>query len=129
MHRVPTRLPGYSFPLAYASLNRATAEKSWTLTLLILCFSATGALADSQPRGPLVPSNSDPVECEYPENQLTGTVVLDPDCYYEQKFKIKEPDTVLDCNGAELRHPWHCGKHPAGGRRHIAGLRRHFQCQ
>ena len=53
--------------------------------------------------GTLVPSNSDPVECEYPENQLTGTVVLDPDCYYEQKFKIKEPDTVLDCNGAELR--------------------------
>ena len=103
MHRVPTRLPGYSFPLAYGSLNRATAEKSWTLTLLILCFSATGALADSPPRGPLVPSNSDPVECEYPENQLTGTVVLDPDCYYEQKFKIKEPDTVLDCNGAELR--------------------------
>ena len=47
--------------------------------------------------------NSDPVECEYPENQLTGTVVLDPDCYYEQKFKIKEPDTVLDRNGAELR--------------------------
>ena len=28
---------------------------------------------------------------------------LRPDCYYEQKFKIKEPDTVLDCNGAELR--------------------------
>ena len=56
MHRVPTRLPGYSFPLAYGSLNRATAEKSWTLTLLILCFSATSALADSPPRGPLVPS-------------------------------------------------------------------------
>ena len=103
MHRVPTRLPRTSFPFACASFTGFAADKSRFLAILILSFSASSAMADSALRGPLVPPNPDPVECELEENQLTGTVVLDPNCYYEQKFKIKEPDTVLDCNGAELR--------------------------
>jgi len=103
MHRVPTRLPHTPLPLASYAFGRRRAPLGWLLASLLVCAFSTPSFASSTLRGPLVPPNSDPVECEYPENQLTGTVVLDPDCYYEQKFKIKEPDTVLDCNGAELR--------------------------
>lgn len=46
-----------------------------------------------------------PRRCTHAETNLRGAVTLQRGCYYEQKFTIETPDTVLDCDGAELRTP------------------------
>ena len=101
MHRVPLGC-GNSFPLAYASLIGAAAEKRWPLTFSS-CVSVLPAPCRLCNAGTPGSIQFGPGRMRISRNQLTGTVVLDPDCYYEQKFKIKEPDTVLDCNSAELQ--------------------------
>ena len=65
------------------------------------------SIAQANPRGPLFEKSPNPSLCEY-TNELSGEVQLDPNCYYEQQFEITEPDTTLDCRGAELRGS---GKH------------------
>ena len=41
--------------------------------------------------------------CALDDERLSGEVVLHAGCFYAQSFEIDEPDTTLDCNGAELR--------------------------
>ena len=71
----------------------------WLITYqsLMMCSGV-----QASPRGPLVEKSLNPVLCEHPR-ELSGEVLLEPNCYYEQSFEIKEPDTTLDCRGAELR--------------------------
>ena len=57
----------------------------------------------AQPRGPLIERAQPLRPCEHPDERLSGQVVLEAGCFYEQSFEIDEPDTTLDCNGAELR--------------------------
>ena len=57
----------------------------------------------AQPRGPLIEREQPLRRCEHPDERLSGRVVLEAGCFYEQSFEIDEPDTTLDCNGAELR--------------------------
>ena len=57
----------------------------------------------TQVRGPLIEQNPNPEYCIYPNDELSGTVVLESNCYYEQAFKVESPNTTVDCNGAELR--------------------------
>ncbi|MBW2528052.1 MAG: right-handed parallel beta-helix repeat-containing protein [Deltaproteobacteria bacterium] len=40
--------------------------------------------------------------CTHPDSQLSGNVTLDGGCVYEQSFVIKESNTTLDCNGAQI---------------------------
>ena len=54
------------------------------------------------PRGPLVPKDPTAVSCSHPATELSGQVTLDSSCIYEQSFTIKESNTTLDCNGAQL---------------------------
>ena len=68
-------------------------------TLLSLAPQETYAT----PRGPLIERDAQATRCEYPSDELSGEVRLDHRCYYEQAFEITEPDTTVDCNGAELR--------------------------
>lgn len=70
----------------------------WFIFITLVMCSAIQAA----PRGPLVEKTPSPRQCEYP-SELSGIVQLDPDCYYEQAFEIREPDTILDCRGAEIR--------------------------
>lgn len=55
------------------------------------------------PRGPSTPRANAPERCAYGSDELQGQVTLEHGCYYQQAFKISQPDTVVDCNGAELR--------------------------
>ena len=73
--------------------------------ILIKSFIYVMMIASSvqaSPRGPLFEKSLNPTFCEHTED-LSGQVLLDSNCYYEQKFEITEPDTTLDCRGAELR--------------------------
>ena len=54
-------------------------------------------------RGPLIEREQPLRRCEHDDERLSGQVVLEAGCFYEQSFEIDEPDTTLDCNGAELR--------------------------
>ena len=81
---------------------RRTVILIFTASLINL-FVCT--IAYSTPRGPLVPLTDNPRECELDDNKLRGQVTLEPDCYYQQRFIIEDPNTTLDCNGAELRDP------------------------
>ena len=70
----------------------------WLICSVLMMCSTVQAT----PRGPLFEKSESPRRCEHPA-ELRGEVQLDPDCYYEQAFEIEEPDTTLDCRGAELR--------------------------
>ena len=82
-------------------MNTSSADFSPSMAFA-LCL-LMGSTAFAQPRGPLVERNPAAVRCELEETRLRGEVTLDTDCYYEQSFTIEDPDTTLDCNGAELR--------------------------
>ena len=71
------------------------------LSLSTVCLSVS--IAHGEPRGPLTERNPDAQRCELQSRKLSGEVTLDRNCYYEQSFVIEDPDTILDCDGAELR--------------------------
>jgi parallel beta-helix repeat protein len=70
---------------------------------IVASISVSLGSVSANPRGPLVELNPNATLCEYPSDELEGEVRLDPNCYYQQSFTIEEPDTTLDCNGAQLR--------------------------
>lgn len=73
-------------------------------TLLSLSTGCLGAIvAHGEPRGPLIERDPDAQPCELESIKLSGEVTLDRNCYYEQSFVVEDPDTTLDCDGAELR--------------------------
>jgi len=77
-----------------------------TFTVLLGFVSLSHAQqAHANPRGPLIPATESPRRCELEETKLSGTVTLERDCSYQQRFVIEEPNTTLDCNGAELLGP------------------------
>ena len=69
----------------------------------IIFVNMVSIVAEANPRGPLFERDPSAVLCEYPDDSLSGEVRLDSSCYYEQAFVINQPDTTLDCQGAELR--------------------------
>ena len=72
-------------------------------TCLFFGLSASAVSAQSPSRGPAVARTPSPMRCNHPTTELRGTVTLQRGCYYEQSFEIDDPDTILDCDGAELR--------------------------
>ena len=84
--------------------NIFNAISVWRLTACLLVVQLTGlALLRAQTRGPLVEREQRLRACELDDDRLSGAVVLQAGCFYTQSFEIDEPDTTLDCNGAELR--------------------------
>ena len=74
------------------------------IVLCLVCAQFIGMSGvQAQPRGPIVDRAQPLRSCEHPDERLSGQVVLQAGCFYEQSFEIDEPDTTLDCNGAELR--------------------------
>ncbi|MEE2786707.1 MAG: right-handed parallel beta-helix repeat-containing protein [Myxococcota bacterium] len=68
-------------------------------SLTLLCIDTGYA----SPRGPIMPLDENAQPCVHPTRNLEGDVQLERRCIYDQSFRIKTANTVLDCQGAQLR--------------------------
>ncbi len=74
----------------------------WSWFVLLVSFAPGVAADDLPPRGPLIPMDPNAQPCTYPQVEISGDVVLDTGCIYDNRFLITSSDTTLDCNGAQL---------------------------